>query len=251
MIVSPPGGGEILSIAKSGVGALEDAIGRPSRASPTLQGAARAFVDALVARAPRTTVLARVLVTRPFRELPREEHAFADRLAKTRGVRDRLRPDTPVLALLASRGELAHWNDPRLSRLHRAVPLTDAAFVRTIPMVARMLDDLGFPLENSPDAKRRRLGDASGMGVFHVRDASAPENDALIPERRFVDDHGVRSVFGLGSAYLDGSVLVVLVFSRDLVDHETVVKLAPLAAALKRRTYPAVSAGRVFEDDVG
>ena len=105
--VSPLGGGEILSIATSGLRALEASIDAPLNGQRTLQAAAEAFLDALVARAPRATVLARVLVTRPFHDLPQDEHAFADGLAKARGVRARLRPDTPVLALLASRGARA------------------------------------------------------------------------------------------------------------------------------------------------
>jgi hypothetical protein len=221
----------------------------PLRAAPTLQGAAKRFVDALVHQAPHSTVLARVLVTHPYRDLPNGERVFADRLAKVHGVRTL--PETPVLALLASRGVRPEWNDARASRSHRAVPLTDPEFVRSMPMVARMLDDLGFPLDGLGPAPRRigaRLGDRS-MGVFHVRDASAPENASLIPARGFVAEHGIRSVFGLGSAYLDGSVLVVLVFSQNLVDHETVVRLAPLAASLKQRTYALVAAGRIFDDD--
>lgn len=85
------------------------------------------------------------------------------------------------------------------------------------------------------------------MGVFHVRDAQSPEGEALIPDRDFVTQHGVRSVFGLGSPYVDGSALVVLVFSRDLVERETVVRLAPLASALKQRTYHALAADHVFD----
>ncbi len=240
-----------MAIARSGLSSLEEAIGRHGSAAPTLQSAARAFVDALLELAPATTVLARVLVTQPYRDLPSEEHAFVDRLAKERGVRARLRPDTPVLTLLASRGVRPAWNDVRGSLGHRAVPLTDGRFVRTIPMVGRMLEDLGYPIDALPSGDARppgpRLGD--GMGVFHVRDAAEPENEAVVPSRAFVVEHGVRSVFGLGATYVDGSVLVVLVFSRDLVDRETVMGLAPLAATLKRRTYPAVAAGRVFDRD--
>jgi hypothetical protein len=249
--ISPPGGGEVLAIARSGLPSLEEAIGRPGTSALTLQSAARAFVDALVALAPVTTVLARVLVTQPFRDLPPEEHAFVDRLAKARGVRGQLRPDTPVLALLATRGMSPAWNDVRGSVAHRAVPLTGPAFVRTIPMVGRMLEDLGYPVETLASDEEREVRPrlAEGMGVFHVRDAADPANGAVIPSREFVVEHGVRSVFGLGTAYVEGSVLVVLVFSRDLVDRETVVSLAPLAATLKRRTYPAVAAGRIFDTD--
>lgn len=239
-------------MASTGLDAIEASMARRLRAGATLQHAANAFVDALVARAPRTTVLARVLVTRPYRELPPAEQAFADGLARTHGVRNRLRPETPVLALLATRGREPAWNDPRLSRSHRAVPLTDGPFVRTMPMVGRMLEDLGFPVDGlgpSPERYGARLGDRA-MGVFHVPDASAPEAAGMMSSRDFVVSHGIRSVFGLGSVYLDGSVLVVLVFSRDIADRETVVRLAPLAAALKQRTYAAVAAGRIFDADV-
>lgn len=249
--ISPPGGGEVLAIARSGLSSLEEAIGRHGAATPTLQSAARAFLDALLELAPVTTVLARVLVTQPYRDLPSEEHAFVDRLAKESGVRPRLRPDTPVLTLLASRGIRPAWNDVRDPLGHRAVPLTDARFLRTIPMVGPMLEDLGYPIEALTPADDRALGPrlGDGMGVFHVHDAADPATEARVPSRAFVVEHGVRSVFGLGTTYVDGTVLVVLVFSRDLVDRETVVGLAPLAATLKRRTYPAVAAGRVFDRD--
>lgn len=230
---------------------MASCVVRPSRVAPSLQGEAELLLDALVQQAPRSTVLARVLVTRPYRELPRDAHAFADRLARAHGVRTRLLPETPVLALLASRGKRPEWNDARASREHRAVPLTDPEFVRSMPMLARMLDDLGFPLDGLGPSPRRigaRLGDRS-MGVFYVRDAAAPESASLIPARGFVAEHGIRSVFGLGSAYLDGSVLILVVFSQNLVDRETALRLAPLAASLKQRTYALVAAGRVFDDD--
>lgn len=72
-------------------------------------------------------------------------------------------------------------------------------------------------MDAAPDVNARRL--LGGFnGVFYVDDASSArdaQDRLIIAARDFVAEHGVKTVFGMGGAYPDGTLLVIIVFARE------------------------------------
>jgi hypothetical protein len=241
---SLPGGGEKASFQEDAVDRLRLTLARDVRACTSLEAAARAAVTTLYYESPLPTVLVRAYATVAFRDLPPVHHAFADAMAKRGGRRPDLRPDTSVLVLLATRGTETEQNTPQSFVANLAMPLTDATFVRSVPMVASLLESLGASAESfdrAPSSPRR-----GGRGVYYVPDATERSEPAVF-DRAFVHDQGVRTVFGLGGVYLTGAMLALVAFTRELVPLAAVERLAVIADDLKAATYRCVSDGRIFE----
>src|SRR5215470_11899564 len=176
----------------------------------SLEEAAQALAAALYAQFAESAILARVYVTVPFAALPLPTRAFVQALP---GAAAALTGITPVLSLVGTQGQKADWNDRRNSRQHGAIPLISAEFVDGIPMIARLLRELGVPLDwiDSHDAQRLVTTIGSTVGLFYVEDAVQAVDDRgrkVIPAMDFVFDYEVKSVFGAGGAYSDGQMLV-------------------------------------------
>src|SRR5512144_2112177 len=99
------------------------------------------------------------------------------------------------------------WNDRRNSQGHVGIPLATSDFIEAIPMMSRLLKELGMGLDwidsNDTSMVARALGSSSGL--FYVPDA-ALEIDAkgrkVIAGQDFVKTHGVKTVFGMGGAFI-------------------------------------------------
>ena len=195
-----------------------------------------------------SVVLCRMFVVLGLQELPEAERAAASAVA---GAKTVLGPDTRVLSLLATRGRKAAWNDRQLSREHRAIPLIDRSFVQGAPMIAKLLSDLEVDLaslgEGKPIATRRMLGGANV--TFYVPDAPNARDDhgrPIIPARDFVEEFGIKTVFGMGGAYLGGELVVAIVFTSESVDRATVDRFPSLIGSFKMSTAPLVASGSIF-----
>lgn len=215
----------------------------------SLEGAARAFADTFVTTF-ESIVLARVFAVLPFGELPAHERAFAERLAGGAGD-PRLGPGTDVLTLLATRGVDPSWNDRTASRGHLAIPLIDKSFVQGAPMIAKLLSDLSLDLRGldpgAPIVTRRLLGGQNG--TFYVADAQEAQDEAgrdIIPARAFVSSQQIRTVFGMGGAYADGTLVVAIFFTRELLDRALVDRFPSLISNFKMVTAQAQTSGKVF-----
>src|SRR5215831_20207488 len=150
-----------------------------------------------------SAILARVYVTVPFAALPPPTQAFVQALP---GAAAALTGTTPVLSLVGTQGQKVDWNDRRKSKQHGAIPLISAEFVDGIPMIARLLQELGVPLDwiDSHDAQRIVTTIAKAVGLFFVEDAAQATDQQgrkVIPAQDFVSAYGVKSVFGTGGAY--------------------------------------------------
>ena len=153
---------------------------------------------------------------------------------------------------MGTRGALPEWNDRTLSRGHVGIPLASAEFVDAIPMIARLLSEFGLAIEGMEGGGARivrgKVGNLSGM--FYVGDARTETDDQgrlVISAQDFVAEHGVRTVFGFGGAYmLERSYVAVILFARENVAAERARELAPLSSALKAATMRLVDQGRFF-----
>jgi hypothetical protein len=68
----------------------------------------------------------------------------------------------------------------------------------------------------------------------------------VIPAVDFVFAYHVKSVFGMGGAYCDGQMLVVVVFCRDPVARVTAELFLPLVDLFKGKTASLVAPAKVF-----
>lgn len=232
-------------------GEILDSLREEIGQSKTLEDAAQRLTRALYMRFEETTALARVYAIVPHRELPPSVTSFVEELVAANGGASPS-PDTPVLSLLGSYGASEAWCDRRRSRAHKGIPLLSAAFVSGIPMIARLLKELGIELawlDDAPEVNARRL--LGGFnGVFFVDDAASArdaQGRRIIPAQDFVEHERIRTVFGMGGFYPDGTMVVVILFTREEIARSQVERLKSLISLLKGETFGAVRARHLFE----
>lgn len=218
-----------------------------------LEHAAQTFAQQIYETFVDSTVLVRVYATVPFERLPVAQQKFVTDLASSKNALARLVAHTPVLSLVGTCGVDPSWCDRHHSKGHVGIPLIDTQFVEAIPMVARLLHELGVdPLwfdDPTGSFVRRLIGGFNG--VFYVSDA-ATSKDAkgrhVIPARDFVAEHRVSTVFGMGGSYLDGTLVACIVFTREDIPRAQAEQLATLISTLKTATATLVRSGRIFVD---
>jgi hypothetical protein len=223
----------------------------------SLEEASQTFVQNLYEELAGGAALVRMYVTLPAAKLPPAERAFAERVARQgRGPSsvgdgpDLVADETRVLTLLGTYGVVPSWCDRRSSRGHRAIPLLDAGFVDSLPMIARLLAELGVDLGGLADSAifaRRLIG--GYIGVFHVEDAAVAvdaQGRNIIPAADFIAEHGIRTVFGMGTAFLDGSVAACIVFARELMTRTQAERFGGLMSHFRLVTRALLRDGALF-----
>lgn len=227
--------------------ALRGEVGKTA----ALEGAAALVSRELYDTFSASTALARVYAVVPYRDLDARVRAFVDDLASQTSQLDRLTPATPVLTLLGTHGAKEEWCDRTRSRGHLGIPLVSAEFVQAIPMVARLLKELGVDLswlDAAPDVNARRL--LGGFnGVFFVDDAASARDHLgrlIIPAQDFVEEQGVKSVFGMGGFYPDNTLIAIIVFAREHLKRSQVERLTSLISLFKGETFGMVRARKFF-----
>ncbi|MEO7037209.1 MAG: hypothetical protein ABI548_24865 [Polyangiaceae bacterium] len=214
--------------------------------SASIEDAAKLFVDQLATYS--TVVLARVFLVLPLSGLPETEQAAARGAASGAS---QLNSKTPVLALLGSAGRLPQWRERTKSVGHLAIPLLSSDHVQNIPMIAKLLSDLEVNLagldDGKPIATRRMLGGLNA--AFFVADAASSLDGAgrhIIPAQDFVAANEVRTVFGMGGAYADGTLAVAIVFTSETIDRAVVDRFPSVISNFKMATATLLSTGRVY-----
>lgn len=186
--------------------------------------------------------LVRVYKTHPFERL---ETGIQDkaRTASPDGARDGVQ----TLTLLATSGARPEWNDRRASEHHGAIPLPDAAAVGRLPMVGRLVQQLGVGVDLLVQPGDRFFTDADQVtyNVFHVREAAG---SPYVPDQDFVEEHGIRSVLGFGGVLPSGYVFAVIMFATDEIPPETAELFRSIALMVKLVLLPFVE-GRVFTSE--
>jgi PAS domain S-box-containing protein len=183
--------------------------------SSTMEEAARGIVDHLYttlvgndAAASRACKLIRFYKTHQFGSLDEPRRQFVQQRAGT------LADHTPCLTLLASRGDEPQWNDVAGSREHQAIPLRDREAVASLPMVSRLVQQLGVdlgPIFDNADVSIFQENQRT-CNVFHVpRALGSPYVPA---QAEFVEKYGIESVLGFGGMLPRGDFFVILLFAR-------------------------------------
>jgi hypothetical protein len=159
---------------------LSDVSGLRERVHAALEGcanlreAAQECASAVYEDHKESLALVRLYATVPFSQLPPADRSFVAAIAESGGAADALKGDTPVLSLLGTRGDAPDWDDRQKSKGHLGIPLVASSFVEAIPMVSRLMHDMGIGVEwlDTHDTKIvvKSLGRIAG--VFYVRDAA-------------------------------------------------------------------------------
>jgi hypothetical protein len=213
----------------------------------SLEQAAQHYTRLFTSEFP-SVILSRLFVVLPYEALPVEERTWA---VERVGHDARLLPATRVLCLLATQGREAAWNDRCRSVDHRAIPLLDRQFVQDAPMVAKLLADLQVDLAMLDDGRlgSTRLMPGGLNGTFYVEDAQTAldaKRRPIIASQDFVKAWGVRTVFGMGGVYVDGTLVISIVFSTETLDRLTVDRFPSLISNFKMATADLVATPRIF-----
>lgn len=196
-------------------------------------------------------VLARVFVTIPFLHLPVRDKQFVTEFAGAKGILPLLYPKTRVLSLLGTYSDRPEWNDRYHSQGHLGIPLVTASFTESIPMIARLMSDMGVGEKwyQDEDASIQTTRLEQIAGVFYVKDAPTwldHRNRKIVSEQDFVAAHGIKTVFGLGGSYLDGSFVTIILFARETITQAQVEGFMPLVISFKIATMNLVTQARYF-----
>lgn len=151
------------------------------------------------------------------------------------------------LALLASAGEESTWNDRRQSLAHRAIPLPSIEAVHRLPMIARLIDQLGLDagLVVDPDLVVVPACGPRGVRVFYVSEA---RDSPYVPAQNdFVIPYGIRSVVGCGGTLPNGSIFAVVLFSTTPIPATALDAFVMMGLAVEVSVLPHTF-GRVFAD---
>ncbi len=239
-------------IDSSSLTLLVEGVKGQTEGCKTLEQAAQAVAEVFFEQIGSSLALARVFATVPFGELPASNRTFVSDLAKTHDILPLIDDDTLILSLLGTRGVKPEWNHRQESQGHVGIPLASASFVEKIPMISRLLKQVGLDLDwidsENTDMVTRSIGGISG--VFYVQDAAqAVDNQGrkIIPAQDFVASYHVQTVFGLAVGYpASRRFVVIIVFCRETLEQEEVELFSPLIDAFKSHTASLISSGSFF-----
>jgi hypothetical protein len=188
---------------------------RISRAK-TYEEASQGYTAVIYENYKNSIVIARHFATVPYGELPLQNKRFVDNLAGAQGVSPLLHPDTLVLSLVGTSGIKPEWNDRKRSQGHVGIPLVSSAFIEAIPMMSRLLKELGLGLDwiDSHDTQITDTKLELMSGMFYVADAATEVDNKgrkIIAAQDFVTAYKVKTVFGFGGGYAGTKTMVVTI----------------------------------------
>lgn len=224
-----------------------------SRGKATLEEAAQAYTSLLFGELKESILLTRLFATTPASALPPSRATFVRSLAESAGVAGSLDESTLVLNLLGTAGDEPDWMDVSKSKGHTGIPLASSTFIGSIPMMSRLLHQLGAGIDWIDQKDMSIIARALGMmgGVFYVEDA-ASEVDAqgrkVISAQEFVKRYGVKSAFGFGGGYAGTQTFIVLVnFLREKIDQRTAERFLTGIDRFKASTVESVKRRAIFQ----
>lgn len=233
------------------VNSLQERVHAALEGSANLREAAQSCAGTVYEDHQESVALVRLYATVPFRQLPPSDRSFVAALAESGGARAALRESTPVLSLLGTRGNAPEWNDRQKSKGHLGIPLVASSFIEAIPMVSRLMHDMGIGVEWLDTHDTQIVVKSIGRiaGVFYVRDAATGVDDQarmIVPAQDFVRANGIKTVFGLGGSYLNGTCIILILFTREFMERAEVEKFMPLVSTIKSATMSLVMRDKIF-----
>jgi hypothetical protein len=218
---------------------------------PVFEPVAQSFSEMVFREFKDSIALARVFMTVPFNDLPASNKSFVEKLAAAKSITSLLKPETLVLSLMGTHGSSSAWNHRKDSQGHVGIPLVSSSFIDSIPMMSRLLKELGLGIAwiDMPGKGVTTTAIGSIIGSFYVADAAVAvdeKNRKVIAAQDFVVAERIKTVFGIGGAYSQSRFMVAIIFTRESVPRRAVDLFTPLGGSLKKATADAVSKGKYF-----
>jgi hypothetical protein len=230
---------------------LWDEIEAQVKSCAFLDSAAQKCADILFAHFADSLALVRVFGTVRFHKLPELDRAHCLAHATANAIDPLLTDATIVLSLLGTRGVREKWNERTSSTSHLSIPLVSSDFVESIPMIASLMKEMGIGLEwldtKDTDIVVHNRGRSAGM--FYVEDAQTGNDSRgrkIVPAREFVRTNKLKTVFGVGGGYPNGTFICVIFFTREKLSRLYIERFLPLVHAFKAGTMSAVMNHRLF-----
>lgn len=231
---------------------LQNKIAGQVAGSTALEGAAQKYMSILYETLSESIILARLFATIPFEELPEPSKEFVTNLAQSAGISELIKERTRVLSLLGTRGAKHEWNDRHNSQGHVGIPLASSDFIDSIPMMSRLLKQLGAGIDwiGTNDTELVASTYKNRSGVFYVRDAKTEVDNKgrkIIAAQDFVEEEKVKTVFGIGGCYMGTSLFfTTIIFVREFLDKDIVERFMLQANKFKTATLSFVHDRRIF-----
>ncbi|MBN2093397.1 hypothetical protein JW964_27480 [candidate division KSB1 bacterium] len=205
----------------------KEQITQEARLSSSFEEAVQKYVTAIYENFKESMVLIRTFATIPFEKLPPENQQFVNQLAVSKNITQLINNDTLVLSLLGTAGSEAEWFDRKNSQGHVGIPLASSDFIDAIPMMSRLLKQLGLGLDwiDNKDTELVKKTIVERMsGLFFVPDATTEvdqQGRKIIAAQDFVNKYGVKTVFGYGDGYSGTQTFsVTIIFLREELTRE-------------------------------
>ncbi len=160
---------------------------------------------------------------------------------------DAMNEQSKFIALMGTYGEKTEWQDRLKSQGHRVILLSRDSLTK-IPMVSRLLQEIGVDLGALLDEKERGIelsGISGTFGVFHVSPALG---SPYIPAQDFVRQYGVQTVLGTGVMLPQGDIAVYIGFSRVIIESEVAANIASLMSLFWQRAFPLLETQGMFSE---
>lgn len=209
-----------------------------------VEEAARAIVTHLYellgdANGDKACALVRLYKTVRYADLTSDLREFSDQLMGTQ----LLRPETKCLSLLATAGSRPEWNARGASVGHKAIPLPTEEVLERLPMVARLIRQLGIDVRRLLEVEAGFIVDCdeTTYNVFYVSDALG---SPYVPaQEAFVIPHGIQSVLGFGGLLPPGQLFAIIMFTTVRISAETAQMFRTVALSAKAALLPFSSRG--------
>lgn len=228
---------------------LQRQIKELTKKGSSLEKVAQGTTELIYQQFNESVVLTRLYVTIPFGKLPPFNQNF---VAKLKAIAPHLNDKTPILSLLGTSGDNPNWNNRLKSQGHVGIPLLSASFIEEIPMIARLLQDLGVSLDLIDHQDEGALVENLSQiaGLFYVPDATkAVDNKGrkIISAQNFVQQYQIKTVFGAGGLHLSTKTFITLiVFSRESIKKSQVSQFMPLTNIIAATGSDLIVQGKFF-----
>jgi len=244
--------GNIKNLLREDLIKLQDKITDNLTGCSTLEESAQKYMTMLYEELSDSVILARLFATIPIYGLPEANKKFVIDLAQSAEITEIIKGDTLVLSLLGTKGKKQEWNDRKKSKGHVGIPLASSDFIGRIPMMSRLLKELGAGIDwiDSTDTELVAKTFENISGVFYVRDAATELDNKgrkIIAAQDFVEAEGVKTVFGIGGCYMGTSIFfTTIIFLGETIEKDMAERFMLQANKFKTATLNLVDEGRIF-----
>lgn len=122
-------------------------------------------------------------------------------------------PSMKCFTLMGTAGELPEWNSRQASAAHRAIPLSSRVAIERLPMVSRLIRDLGMSVDALVDPPPSEAISDPGvpLNVFYIQRA---DGHPSVPDQTFIREHGIQSVVAFGGSINASDLWTIIFFTR-------------------------------------